>query len=102
MSVESLKAFAKKVVEDEELKKKAKAVGMENADGLVALAKENGFDVSKQDFEEVSKEAQSSGELNEDDLEQVAGGVVAAGVAAAAGVVAAGAAVTQTTTSSGW
>lgn len=100
MSVESLKAFSKKVVEDEELKKKAKEVGMENVDGLVALAKENGFDVSKQDFEEAAKEAQSSGELNEDDLEQVAGGAVTVG-AAVAGVTA-GTAVTQTTQAGGW
>jgi len=100
MSLEELKSFSKKVVEDAELKKKAKEVGMENVDGLIALAKENGFNVSKEDFEKAAKEAQSSGELNEEDLEQVAGGAVTAG--AVAGGVAAGAAVTQTTQSGGW
>jgi len=100
MSLEELKSFSKKVVEDAELKKKAKEVGMENVDGLIALAKENGFNVSEEDFEKAAKEAQSSGELNEEDLEQVAGGVVTAG--AAVGAVAAGAAVTQTTQSGGW
>ena len=100
MSVDAVKAFGQKVVEDEELKKKAKEIGMDNLDGIVALAKENGFDVSKEDFEAAAKEMQSSGELNEDDLEQVAGGVVTVGAAAA--VVGAGAAVTQTTQSGGW
>jgi len=100
MSVEALKDFGKKVLEDQELKKKAKQVGMDNMEGIIALAKENGFDISKEDFEALAKELQSTDELSNDDLEQVAGGVVT--VAAAAAVVGAGAAVTSTTQSGGW
>ncbi|MTI83414.1 MAG: Nif11-like leader peptide family natural product precursor [Firmicutes bacterium] len=100
MSVADLKAFGKKVVENEELKKKAKQVGMDNIEGIIALAKENGFDVSKADFEAAAKDLKSSDELSEDDLEQVAGGFIT--VAAAAAVVGAGAGVASTTSSGGW
>jgi len=43
MSVEALKDFGKKVLEDQELKKKAKQVGMDNMEGIIALAKEKGI-----------------------------------------------------------
>lgn len=114
MSVEEVKAFGQKVMQDEELKSKAKQVGMDNVDGIIALARENGFDVTKEDFEAAAKEVQSSNQLNEEDLEQVAGGAVTAGAAlagvsagaavvgAAAGSVGAGAKVTQTTQAGGW
>lgn len=106
MSVEELKAFGKKVVEDEKLKKKAKEIGMEDVEGIITLAKENGFDVSKEDMEAAAEEMKSTGELNEDDLEQVAGGFVtstalAVGTAAVA-VGTAATSVTSTTSSGGW
>ena len=100
MSVEALNAFGKKVLEDQELKAKAKQTGLDNLEGLISLAKENGFDISKEDFEAVAKELQSTDELSEDDLEQVAGGVVTVGLALAA--VSAAAAVTSCTASGGW
>ena len=106
MSLDALKDFGKKVMEDADLKAKAKKVGIENVDGIIDLARENGFDISKEDFEAAAKEAQSSDELNEDDLEKIAGGFVtstaAAVVAAASAVVSASTAVTSTTHSGGW
>jgi predicted ribosomally synthesized peptide with nif11-like leader len=106
MSLDALKDFGKKVMEDADLKAKAKKVGMENVDGIIALAKENGFDISKEDFIAAAKEAQSSDELNEDDLEKIAGGVAtstaAAAVGVAAAVVGAAAGVTSTIQGGGW
>ena len=107
MSVEALKEFGKKVVEDEGLKAKAKEVGMENVEGMAKLAQDNGFDVTAEDFQAAANQAQSSGELSEDDLEKVAGGFVTASLAvaavgAAAGAASAGAAVAGTTAGGGW
>jgi lactobin A/cerein 7B family class IIb bacteriocin len=61
-----------------------------------------GLDWQMEDLVEFSKELQADGELSEEDLENVAGGVVTATVGVAAGVVGAGAAVASTTTGSGW
>ena len=74
MSVQDLKAFGKKAMEDEALKAKAKAIGLENIDGVIALAKETGFEITKDDFKELAKEVEGSTELSDDDLKAVAGG----------------------------
>lgn len=100
MSMESFKAFTFKVLEDEELKKKAKEIGINNIEAIIALAKENGFDIQKEDFEAAAKEFESNDELSDEDLEKVAGGVVTASVALAA--VSAAAAVTSCTAQGGW
>jgi predicted ribosomally synthesized peptide with nif11-like leader len=100
MSLDSFKAFSQKVLEDQELKKKAKETGINNIEGIIALAKENGFEISKDDFEAAAKEFESKEELSDEDLEQVAGGVVTASVALAA--VSAAAAVTSCTAQGGW
>jgi predicted ribosomally synthesized peptide with nif11-like leader len=98
--------LGKKVVEDEKLKKKAQEIGMEDVEGIITLAKENGFDVSKEDMQAAAEEMKSTGELNEDDLEQVAGGfVTSTAVAVGTAAVAVGSAVTSvtsTTSSGGW
>jgi predicted ribosomally synthesized peptide with nif11-like leader len=98
--MESFKAFTFKVLEDEELKKKAKEIGINNIEAIIALAKENGFDIQKEDFEAAAKEFESNDELSDEDLEKVAGGVVTASVALAA--VSAAAAVTSCTAQGGW
>lgn len=76
MSTAAFKEFAVKVMEDEELKAKAKEIGMENVDGIIALAKENGYDVSMDDLIEMAKELQPQEELSDDDLDKVAGGFI--------------------------
>jgi len=85
MSVKDLKAFGKKCVEDVEVRKKAKKIGVDNIDGLIKLAKECGFTVEKKDFTELGKEAKKSDELSEEQLQQIAGGVfsITAGALAA-------------------
>ncbi|HWR54982.1 MAG TPA: Nif11-like leader peptide family natural product precursor [Negativicutes bacterium] len=91
MSKEAYKAFGKKISEDQALKQKFKEVGPENLAGVIALAKENGFDVTEADFLAAAKELDASKELSDADLEKVAGGnaaavgaVVAVSMAAAA------------------
>lgn len=89
MSVEAWKAFGAKVMEDEELKAKAKEIGLENVDGIITLAKENGFDVTLEGLEALAKELQPKEELDEDELDQVAGGFFALEAVLVAGIVAA-------------
>ncbi|GAB6179492.1 hypothetical protein JCM14036_08110 [Desulfotomaculum defluvii] len=91
MSVEDLKAFGKKVWENPDLKEKAKQIGIDNLEGIIGLAKENGFSISIEDFEILAKDFQSTDELSNDDLEKVAGGNAAAAAAVGAVAVAAGA-----------
>ncbi|MER2492638.1 Nif11-like leader peptide family RiPP precursor [Catenovulum sediminis] len=106
MSVENLKEFSKNVVEDETLKKKVKAIGLEDVEGLAELARQNGYQVEAIDFQTLAAEVGTNEELSDDDLEQVSGGIVtalAAAVAGAAvGVGTAATAVTSTTSGSGW
>lgn len=74
MSVKNLKAFGVKVVEDKELNRKAKETGLNNIEGMIALAKEYGYDISMQDFLDIAKDMESTEELNDDELEKVSGG----------------------------
>jgi len=112
MSVEALKEFGKKCLEDGEMKDKVKEIGLKNMGSIMSYAKEKGFDFNEDDMKALGKETQAEGELSESDLEQVAGGIVTStaaavvGIAAgAAGAVAGGvgiAAGVTTMTSGGW
>ncbi|NLB78607.1 MAG: Nif11-like leader peptide family natural product precursor, partial [Clostridiaceae bacterium] len=77
----------------------AKEAGINNIEAMISLAKENGFDIQKEDFEAAAKEFESSDELSDEDLEQVAGGTtLALGLAA----VSTAAALTSCTAQGGW
>lgn len=102
MSIENLKEYARRCAADPDLRDKAKAIGVENVGEQIEHSKSMGLDWQMEDLVEFSKELQADGELSEEDLENVAGGVVTATVGVAAGVVGAGAAVASTTTGSGW
>ena len=106
MSVENIKEYARRCAADPDLRAKAKAIGMTNLDGQIVNAKSLGLDWTKEDFAGFTKEMQAEGELSEEDLENVAGGIVtstaAAVVGAAAAVVGAATAVTTTTAAGGW
>ena len=106
MSVENIKEYARRCAADPDLRAKAKAIGMTNLDGQIVNAKSLGLDWTKEDFAGFTKEMQAEGELSEEDLENVAGGMVtttaAAVVASAAAVVGAATAVTTTTAGGGW
>ena len=94
MSAESLKAFFAKVHSDPALTAKAKEIGTSDFKKTEAFAKELGFDITDDDLINYVKETSA---LSDDDLDNVAGGIVtclAAGVAV--GVV------TATTQGGGW
>ncbi len=78
MSVADLKAFGKKCAEDKNLQQKAKAIGMSNVDGIIKLGKENGFNFSVADMEDLAKEVAKTNKdaLDEKQLEAIAGGAV--------------------------
>ena len=69
MSLQSAKAFLKKVGEDEEFKKLLEKA--ENDNERQKIVKDAGFDFTK---EELKEAISGSGELSDEDLEKVAGG----------------------------
>jgi predicted ribosomally synthesized peptide with nif11-like leader len=78
MSVENLKKYGQMCVTNEEVRKKAKKIGVQDIDGQVAYAKTLGLEFSKEDFTALSKEVglDKKDELSEEDLKKVAGGLV--------------------------
>ena len=70
MSEEQLTALLAKIKEDAELQEKLK--GAADLDAFVAVAKDNGFDVSKADW--LRYQAKQTLELSDEELEGVAGG----------------------------
>ncbi len=97
MSVENLKEYASRCAAEPELRAKAKEIGLSDMDEHMRHAKSLGLDWTRSDLAAFQKEViDSEGgleDLSEEDLEQVAGGVVSAtvGMAVAAGVGAAAA-----------
>jgi predicted ribosomally synthesized peptide with nif11-like leader len=78
MSVEHLKAYGKLIAENEEIKNKAKEIGFD-VEGQIAYGKELGFDFSMEDMQALAEEAGvSEDELSEEQLEQIAGGILSA------------------------
>ena len=101
MSIEALKDYSKRVMEDPEVKVEAKKLGIGDLAGQIDYAKGLGYSFSMEDIQELAKEvAPAEGELSEEDLESVAGGLITVSVAAA--VVGAGASVASTTSGRGW
>ncbi len=88
MSVEDLKKYGQMCIEDEDLKAKAKTMGLD-IDKHIAHGKELGLEFGAADFQTLGEESGfSEDELTEEQLEMVAGGV-----ALATGVVLAGMAI---------
>ena len=84
MSEEQLKAFIEAVKADAGLQEQLKAAG--DADAVLAIAKEAGFDVSKAGW--LRYQAKQTLELSDEELEGVSGGHTAGfcGHSAAAGL----------------
>ncbi len=78
MSVEDLKKYGQLCNEKEEVRNQAKTIGLEDIGGQIAYAKELGLSFTQEDLVALAKEAglEKCDELNEEDLEKVAGGVV--------------------------
>jgi predicted ribosomally synthesized peptide with nif11-like leader len=101
MSVENLKKYGKLCSENEEVRKKAKEIGITDIDGQIAHAKSLGLEFSKEDFAALAQEAGLDGknEISEEDLKKVAGGfgtttaaIIVGGLLVGAGIVAGGSA----------
>lgn len=91
MSVEDFKKFGKLCAQDKKVREEVKKIGIENVDGWIQYAKdEHGLEFTKADMQTVSDELGPSDELSEEQLEQVAGGLVSSTGAAVAGAVAGG------------
>ncbi|MEH2084470.1 MAG: Nif11-like leader peptide family RiPP precursor [Nostoc sp.] len=86
MSVESAKAFLKKVSSDSEFRS-----SLEGADDQARLKiiHDAGYDFTREEAESIAPEA-AGGKLSEDELEAVAGGGVTTWVSAATAVAALG------------
>lgn len=82
MSKENVKLFLQKVSEDVQLQQKVKGLYAENQENIqesiVKLGIENGYDFSKEDMQQLAQETaaalQQNGELDDAQLEAVAGG----------------------------
>ncbi len=75
MSISNIKAFNDKIAQDEGLLMQLKEVAGD-VEKYLALAKENGFEISKEDLNAYEKELKSEGSLSDEDLDKVAGGGV--------------------------
>ncbi len=90
MSIENLKEYARRCAAEPELRAKAKEIGMSDIDEHMRHAESLGLDWTSDDmiaFRRETIDAEGDLEdLNEEELEQVAGGAVTATAAVAASV----------------
>ena len=68
---ENIKKLLEKISQDEALQEKAKQ--MDSKEKLIAFARELGFELTEDDFKEETEQVKS-GEIDDDELEAVAGG----------------------------
>lgn len=74
MAIQQVEAFYKKVMEDEALKEKVmgiKGAPLSVAEKVVAIAKENGFDVTVDDFKQYYND---QAQMSPEEMEEIAGG----------------------------
>lgn len=97
MSVENLKAFGRLIAADAAVKEAVKAIGTTNVEGLIAYATERGLPFDAEDMRALAKQTGlGQDELNEEQLQSVAGGFITTtaaalvGLAQLAGAIAAG------------
>ena len=94
MSVENLKEYARRCATDPELLAKAKAFGLMDMEEHMRQAGSLGLDWTMDDMVALRKEVIDTegdiGDLGEEELEQIAGGIVTAVAAVVVGGVAAG------------
>jgi predicted ribosomally synthesized peptide with nif11-like leader len=106
MSIENLKKYGKMCSENEEIRAKAREIGINDIEGQIAYAETLGLEFSGEDFKDLAKEAglEKKDELSEEDLKKVAGGIVTTTLALAAvgGAVVAGVGSAALTNKPGW
>lgn len=77
MSAQAVLSFIMKVNQDKALANKVNSLPTSEVEGLLKVAHSEGFDFTADEFVNTVLEInRRGGELNEDDLEQVAGGAV--------------------------
>lgn len=99
MSVADLKEYGKRAATDPVVRQKAKEIGLQNLAGQAEYAKTLGLNFDAADMQALLKEVQPKGELSEEQLANVAGGIASATAMAVASVVGTGIAVGTTVTS---
>jgi len=106
MSVADLKAYGKRAATDPAVRQKAKEIGVQNVKGQAEYARTLGFTFDTDDMDALAREVRPHGELSEEQLSAVAGGIATSvAVAVATAGVAVGTAVTAVTASTsagGW
>ena len=110
MSLENLKEYARRCVEEPELRAKAREFGIRDLNAHQELAASLGLDWTMHDMDAFQKEviAETTGteELDEEDLQNISGGIVTVAVAvavasaAAVGILMAGTIATATASAS--
>jgi predicted ribosomally synthesized peptide with nif11-like leader len=76
MSVEDAKQYGKMIVEKEEVRKRAKEIGIADVEGQIAHARTLGLEFTTDDLQALAQEAGfSKDELSEEQLESIAGGL---------------------------
>jgi hypothetical protein len=100
MSLENLKKYGRLCSENDDVRKKAKEIGVNDMDGQIANAKSLGLEIFREDFAAMLKEAGLNGknELSEEELKKVAGGSLSLTAACLVGFLLAGGAVGITAT----
>ncbi|MBD3308582.1 hypothetical protein GF339_19350 [candidate division KSB3 bacterium] len=77
MSVADFKKFGQLCAESPEIRERVKEIGLDNIDGWIEFSKnELGLEFDKDDIQKLAEETSSDDELDEDQLEQIAGGAV--------------------------
>jgi predicted ribosomally synthesized peptide with nif11-like leader len=76
MSIQAANDFVAKVRSDVELQQKLDAIGMNNLQNIVNLGLESGFEFTAEEFQQAAAQtwSDSAEELDEADLEAIAGG----------------------------
>lgn len=77
MSIEGLKNCTQMVNQNEAVREKAKAIGLEDLDGQIAYASTLGFEFTSEDMEALANQSggEQGGELSEEELDSVVGGL---------------------------
>ena len=90
MSIENLKEYARRCATEPELRARAKALGLSDIEGHIREAGSLGLDWTSDDLDAFRKEVIDAegdlDDLSEEELEQVAGGIVSSTAALAVGV----------------
>ena len=76
MSLADRKEYGKRCVEEPDLRKKAKEIGLEDIAGQIANAKTLGLTFTEHDLMALAKEVGTTQELTEEQLQAVAGGIL--------------------------